>query len=70
MISIPSEANTTSKLVVNLASRSRTKNRKPENRSARSRARWVTHGPVGWGVMPPRWTRRVACSMKMSTYKR
>lgn len=47
-------ANTPSKLVVNLASRLRTKNRRPEKRSASSRARWVTHGPVGCAVTPPR----------------
>ena len=48
----------------------RMRNRDPLKRSISSRARWVTHGPVGWVVMPPRCTRRVACSTKISTYSR
>jgi hypothetical protein len=40
--SMPSDRNTSSKALVNLVSRSRMRNRKPENRSASSRARWVT----------------------------
>jgi hypothetical protein len=49
--SIPSEANTSSKLAVNFASRSRIKNRNDRACSARSparlRATWVTKNPVG-----------------------
>jgi len=30
----------------------------------------VTHSPVGWAVIPARWTRRVPCSMTNSTYTR
>ena len=49
--SMPSEANTSSKLAVNFASRSRIKNRKDRPCSVRSparlRATWVTKEPVG-----------------------
>jgi hypothetical protein len=34
------------------------------------RACWVTQAPFGWAVTPARWTRRVANSMKNSTYSR
>jgi hypothetical protein len=49
--SMPSEANTSSKLAVNFASRSRIKNRNDRACSVRSparlRATWVTNEPVG-----------------------
>ena len=56
MIRIRSDRNTSSKLVVNLVSRSRTKNRTGRARSAsimvRLRACWTTHEPVGLNVTP------------------
>jgi hypothetical protein len=63
-------AEKTSKLVVKMLSRSWIKNREPAKRGDSSRARWVTHALVGWAVIPPRWTRRVACLMKINTYSR
>jgi hypothetical protein len=33
----------------------------------RFRACWVTQGPVGWAVIPATCTRRVPCSMTIST---
>ena len=67
-------ANTVSKAVVNLASRSRMRNR---NRVACSpmsintlRAAWATHAPVGWAVTPARCTRRRSISRMNSTYNR
>jgi hypothetical protein len=53
---IPSELNTSSKLAMNFASRSRIKNLTERPRSTRSptklRATWVTKTPVGWSVIP------------------
>ncbi len=58
---------TASNAAVNLASRSRMRNRKRLPASSRSmtrlRACWVSQGPVGWAVTPRMCTRRVACSM-------
>jgi hypothetical protein len=34
------------------------------------RARWVAHVPLGFVVMPARWTHRVWTSMKNQTYSR
>jgi hypothetical protein len=59
---------------VNVASRSRTRNRNPRAASSRSinrfRAAWVTHCPVGCAVIPPRSTRRRSTSMTNRTYSR
>ena len=56
---------------LNLASRSRIKNRNAAARPPRSittlRACWVTHAAVGWAVTPRMCTRRVAISMTNST---
>ena len=53
---MPIEANTASKLAVNLVSRSRIRNRKRWPVSSRSaaklRATWVTHAPFGLVVTP------------------
>ena len=65
---------TASKAVVNLASRSRMRNRKRRPASSRSmsrlRACWVSQAPVGWAVTPRMCTRRVACSMTKNAYSR
>jgi hypothetical protein len=68
MILMPAEVNTSSKLVVNLVSRSRMRNLSRSARSSRSmtrfRACWTTHMPFGLAVRPARWTRRLAISVK------
>src|SRR5438552_5354252 len=55
-----SERNTSSKAAVNLLSRSWTKNRIGSARSTKVsmmfRACWVAHSPVGFAVMPARYT--------------
>jgi len=65
---------TASKAALNLASRSRMRNRKPRLASSRSmsrlRAYWVSQAPVGWAVTPRMCTRRVACSMTKTAYSR
>jgi len=68
---IASEWKTSSKLSVNLASRSRMSHlagtdRAP-NLQASWRACWVTHVAVGLVVAPATWTFRDPCSMKKST---
>jgi hypothetical protein len=74
MTRMPSERNTSSKLGVNLLSRSRTRKHSGCSRSAsvitRLRACWVTQRSCGFAVTPPRCTRRLASSMKKSTYSR
>jgi hypothetical protein len=58
---------TASKAAVNLASRSRIRNRKRWLVSSRFisglRACWVSHAAVGWAVTPRMWTLRVGRSM-------
>ena len=65
---------TASNAAVNLASRSRMRNRKRRPASSRSmsrlRACWVSQAPVGWAVTPRMCTRRVACSMTKNAYSR
>jgi hypothetical protein len=65
---------TASKAVVNLASRSRMRNRNRWPVSSRCisrlRASWVSHAPVGCGVTPRMWTLREACSMTKNAYSR
>src|SRR4051812_47812551 len=62
---------TASNAAVNLAPRSRIRNRNRRPASSRSmsrlRACWVSHAPLGWAVTPGRCTRRVACSMTKKT---
>jgi hypothetical protein len=64
---ILSERTTSSKLRVNLLSRSRMRNRGRTSSSSspisRLRPCWVTHGPSGLVVIPASQTRRVANSM-------
>ena len=71
MTSMPSEMKTSSKIALNLASRSRMRNFRAERVSPalmhRLRARWVTQGPVGFAVTPAMWTLLVSSSMKKST---
>src|SRR6266536_2802283 len=73
MIRTPSAAKTSSKARVNLASRSRRRNRgtmAPSRDSIsieRSRARWMTQAPFGWSVTPATRTCRVCSSMKNKT---
>src|SRR5450756_1709319 len=71
MIRAPSARNTSSKLAVNLVSRSRIKNFVGRARSARTKLRlracWVTHSPAGLVVMPVAYPLRVSSSMKKST---
>ena len=71
MVRIRSEQNTSSKPVVNLASRSRTKNLTGSVRSAstmvRFRACWTTQASTGLAATPLMYTRRVSTSMKKST---
>jgi hypothetical protein len=68
---MPSEPSTSSKLAVNLVSRSRTRNLMDLPRSARSatrfRASWVTKAPVGCSAIPRMCTSRVASSITKST---
>ena len=56
-----------SNAALNLASRSRMRNRKRLSASSRSmsrlRACWVSQAPMGWAVTPRMCMRRVACSM-------
>src|SRR5674476_1411704 len=56
MVSTPIEADTSSKLAVNLVSRSQMRNLNLRPASSRSeaklRATWVTHGPFGLVVTP------------------
>ena len=63
-----------STVAVNLASRSRMRNRNRWPASSRSmirlRASWVSQAPVGCAVTPRMWTRRVACSMTKNAYSR
>src|SRR4051794_2193018 len=65
---------TSSKIRVDLVSRSRTRNRNPPARSPRSintlRACWATHVPSGLAVTPRTWTNRVPTSTTKKTYKR
>jgi hypothetical protein len=60
MISTPSVRNTSSKLAVNLVSRSLSKNLAGRSRAARTtvkfRACWVTQSPTGFAVTPARCT--------------
>jgi hypothetical protein len=55
-----------------LGSRSRIRYQHRSTRWSRSisrlRACWVTHPPVGWAVIPTRWTRRRSTSMTNRTY--
>ena len=71
MISVPSEAKTSSKERVNFVSRSRTRKRKrrpPSSRSeTRFRATWVTQVPTGCLVTPRTWTTRLLISITNST---
>ena len=64
-----SDVKIVSNAVVNFASRSRIRNRMRLRTPfiERFRACWVTQAPCGLVVMPARWTRRVACSIKNST---
>jgi hypothetical protein len=72
--SAPSDRNTSSKLRVNFASRSRRRKRtcRPwsPSTSMRLRACWATQPPSGLAVTPARCTRRMPSSMKNSTYSR
>jgi hypothetical protein len=65
---------TSSNPAVNLLSRSWIKNRigsvGSTNVSMMLRACWVAHSPVGFAVMPARYTCRVAISLNTSTYSR
>ena len=67
----PSLAKIASKALVNLASRSRIRNRKDPVRSPRSmstfRACWVVQVTVGWAVAPRTCTCRVATSITNRT---
>jgi beta-glucanase (GH16 family) len=69
-----SERNTSSNAAVNLLSRSWIKNRigsaRSTNVSMMLRACWVAHSPVGFAVMPARYTCRVASSMNTSACSR
>jgi len=71
MIPIRSERKTSSKLAVNLASRSRMSHLPGTDRSpstqANWRACWVTQASVGFAVAPATWTFREPCSTKKST---
>ena len=71
MASMPIEANTASKLVVNLVSRSRMRNRNRRPASSRSevklRATWVTQAMAGLVVTPSRCTTRLSISMTKRT---
>jgi hypothetical protein len=61
MMRISVAVNTASNAAVNLASRSRMRNRNRLAVSSRSMARlracWVSQAPVGWAVTPRTWTR-------------
>ena len=63
---VPAAGKRASDVVVNLASRSRMRNRMVLPASSRSigrlRAGWVSQALVGWVVTPGMCTRRVACS--------
>ena len=71
MTRVPAAANTSSKTLVNLASRSRMRNLMASPRSPRSISRflacWATQAPVGLAVAPMMWMVRVECSMKNRT---
>src|SRR5665213_1953991 len=71
MVRMPSERNTSSKLVVNLVSRSRIRNLTGCARWASSQDRllacWATQAPVGCAVTPVTYARRVSSSMKNRT---
>ena len=73
-ISSPSLRNTSSKLRVNLLSRSRIKKRSGVECSGSDQTSWraccVTHAPPGSAVQPASCTRRLPSSMKKSTYNR
>jgi hypothetical protein len=70
IVRMPSERNTSSNAAVNLLSRSWIKNRigsaRSTNVSIRFRACWVAHSPVGFAVIPARYTCRVESSMNTS----
>jgi hypothetical protein len=72
MIPTPSEAKIASKVPVNLASRSRIKNRNRVMWSPRSisrlRAAWLVQAAVGCSVTPRICTLRVRISITNSTY--
>jgi hypothetical protein len=75
MVSAPIEANTLSKLVVKLVSRSEMRNRTRlpvcASSAQKLRATWVTQGPLGLAVTPRRWTTRRSSSMTNRTeYRR
>src|SRR6266511_5753427 len=69
-----SERHTSSNAAVNLLSRSWIKNRigavRSTNVSMMFRACWVAHSPVGFAVIPARYTCRVERSMNTSAYSR
>ncbi len=69
--STPSVANTSSKGLQNLVSRSWMRNRSGRARWSRSKVKflacWVTHPPSGLVVQPARWTRLVVSSMNTRT---
>ena len=71
MVSTPMEVNTSSKVAVNLVSRSRMRNRNRRPASSRSeaklRATCVIHGPFGLVVAPRTCTTRLCTSMTIST---
>jgi transposase len=71
MMRMPSARKTSSKLEVNLVSRSRIKNLTGWTRSSSAMVRFLacrtTQGPIGWAVTPVTCTRRVSSSMKKST---
>src|SRR5262249_47487753 len=73
-IRTPSLAKTSSNAAVNLASRSRMRNRSEPIRSplsiSRLRACWAVHARSGWPVTRRMCTLRVAISMTNSTYRR
>src|SRR2546421_12407850 len=70
----PCASKTTSKRLVNFRSwsriRYRTGSARLESVHATCRACCVTHSPSGCAVQPARYTRRLAISMKNSTYNR
>ncbi|TQM11085.1 hypothetical protein FB558_3628 [Pseudonocardia kunmingensis] len=68
---IPGPVKMASSVAVNVASRSRMRNRKVVRASSRSiaglRANRVSQAGVGWAVTPRMWTWRVACSTTKKT---
>ena len=71
MTAMASDEKTSSELVVNFESRSRTRNLMGRAASARSptrsRATWVTKALSGCPLTPRRWARLVQCSITNST---